>query len=84
MHLAIDNQLRPDNIQTQPQLYQSTGHLAPADLIVVCEEFFLRVLRCVAALDEVVLNDEVDDADVIPHHESFYDYKIQHCPFFRG
>ena len=84
MHHVIDNQLRPDNIQIQSQLYQSTGHPAPAYLIVVCEEVFLRVLRFVAALDKVVLNDEVDDADVIPHHESFYDYKIQHCPFFWG
>ena len=55
MHPVIDNQLQPDYIQTQPQNFQSTGHLAPADLIFVSEEVFLMVLRFVAALDEVVL-----------------------------
>ena len=56
VHPVINNQLRPEDIQTQPQLYQSTVHLAPADLIFVCEEVFLRVLRCVAASYEVVFN----------------------------
>ena len=53
VHPVIDNQLRPDNIQTQPPLYQFTGHLTPANLILVNEEFFHRVMICVAALDEV-------------------------------
>ena len=67
VHTLIDNQLRPDNIQTQPQLDQYTEHLAPVDLIFVCEEVFLRVLRCVTIWDEVVFNYEVDDTAVLSH-----------------
>ena len=67
VHLVIDNQLRPDDIQTQPQIDQSSGHLATADLIFVCEEVFLGVLRRVAASDEVVLNDEVDNTYVLSY-----------------
>ena len=62
---VIDNQLRPDDIKTQPQLDQSTGHLVPADIIFVCEEVFLGVMRCVADLDEVVLNYEADDTTLL-------------------
>ena len=54
VHSVINNQMRLEDIQTQPQIDQSTGHLAPVDLIYVCEEVFLRVLRFVAALDKVV------------------------------
>ena len=67
MHPVIDNQLRLEDIQTQPQLYHYTGHLAPDDLIFVCEEVFIRVLRCVAASDKVVFNYEVDNAAVLSH-----------------
>ena len=67
VYTVIDNQLRTDNIQTQPKLYQSTGHLVPSDLIFVCEEVFLRVLRCVYASDEVVFNYGVDDASILSH-----------------
>ena len=57
--------MQPENIQTKPQLYQSTKHLAPDDLIFVCEEVFLSVIRCIAASDKVVLNYEVDNTDVL-------------------
>ena len=67
VHPLIDNQLRPDDIQTQPQLDQSTGHLAPADIIFVCEEVFLGVMRCVAGSDEVVINDKFYNTDVLSH-----------------
>ena len=67
VHLAINNHLWPDDIQTQPQLYQSTGHLAHTDLIFVCKEVFIMVLICVAASDEVVFNYEVDNSAVLSH-----------------
>ena len=67
VHLVINNQLRPDDIQTEPKLYKSTGHLAPAGLIFVCEEVFITVVRFVAALGEVVFNYKVDDAAVLSH-----------------
>ena len=84
VHPVIDNQLRPDDIQTQPQLDQFTRNLAPADLIFVYKEVFLCVPRCVAASDEVVFNDEVDDTDVLSHPICFDDYTIRHCPFCWG
>ena len=67
MQPVIDNQLRPEDIQTKPQTDQSKGHLVSANLIFVCEELFPRVLRYVAAFDEVVFIYEVDDADVLIH-----------------
>ena len=39
----------------------------PSDLIFVCEEVFLRVLRCVYASDEVVFIYGVDDASILSH-----------------
>ena len=75
MPSVIDNQLRPDDIKTQPQLDQSTGHLAPAELIIESEDVFLRVMRCVDASDEVVFSYEVYDAAVLSHPNCFGDYK---------
>ena len=67
VHLVIDNHLWPTNIQTQPQIYQSTQHITPTDLIFVYKEVFIRVLICVSDSDEVVFNYEVDDAVVLSH-----------------
>ena len=82
MHPVNKNQPRPDDIKKQLQLDKFTGHLATADLIFVCEEVFFGILRCVAALDEVVFNNEVDDVDVIPHHDLFMITKSNIARFF--
>ena len=82
LHLVINNQLRPENIKTQPQLYQSTGHLALTNLIFLFEYVFLRYLRRVAASDEVVFNYEVDDADVLSHPNILVITKSKIARFF--
>ena len=63
---VIDNKLRHDDIQKQPQLDESTINLAPSDFICICEDGLLGVQGYEAASLEVFFEDEVEVTSELP------------------